>query len=74
MTTVNDACLGAFIEMAKQIKVKLVKSGIGRPEKHRKILNSLGLRKLNKVVTLYDTPQIMGAINKVCHLVQIVES
>jgi large subunit ribosomal protein L30 len=74
MIRMNDAWLGAFIKMAKQIKVKLVKSGIGRPEKHRKILNSLGLKKLNKVVTVYDTPQIMGAINKVSHLVEIIES
>lgn len=60
--------------MAKKIRVKLVRSGIGRPEKHRKILKSLGLTKLNKVVELYDTPQIMGAIKKVSHLVEVTEA
>ncbi len=60
--------------MAKKIRVKLVRSGIGRPEKHRKILKSLGLTKMNKVVELYDTPQIMGAVRKVAHLVEITEA
>ena len=59
--------------MAKQIKVKLVRSEVGRPEKHRKILKGLGLTRMNKTVTLYDTPQIMGAIRKVQHLVTVSE-
>jgi len=50
--------------MAKEIQVKLVRSWVGRPEKHRKILKSLGLTRLHKTVTLYDTPQIMGAISE----------
>ena len=59
--------------MAKHIKVKLVRSEVGRPEKHRKILKGLGLTRMNKTVTLYDTPQIMGAIRKVQHLVTVSE-
>lgn len=59
--------------MAKQIKVTLVRSEVGRPEKHRKILKALGLTRMNKTVTLYDTPQIMGAIRKVQHLVTVSE-
>jgi large subunit ribosomal protein L30 len=59
--------------MAKQIKVTLVRSEVGRPEKHRKILKGLGLTRMNKTVTLYDTPQIMGAIRKVQHLVTVSE-
>lgn len=60
--------------MAQQIKVKLVRSWVGRPKKHRKILQSLGLTRMHKTVTLYDTPQIMGAINKVKHMVEVSEA
>jgi large subunit ribosomal protein L30 len=59
--------------MAKEIRVRLVRSMVGRPEKHRKILRSLGLTRMNKTVTLYDTPQIAGAIRKVKHLVELTE-
>jgi large subunit ribosomal protein L30 len=57
--------------MAKQIKVTLVRSMVGRPEKHRKILRSLGLTRMHKTVALYDSPQIMGALRKVEHLVEM---
>jgi len=56
------------------LKIKMVKSEIGRPEKQRKILRGLGLNKLNSTVTLSDTPQIRGMINKVVHLVSVEES
>lgn len=59
--------------MAKPIQVKLVRSPIGRPEKHRKVLEALGLTRLNKVVTLYATPQIVGAVKKVNHMVEVIE-
>ncbi len=59
--------------MAKPIQLKLVKSPIGRPEKHRKVLQALGLTRLNKSVDLYATPQILGAVRKVIHLVEISE-
>lgn len=58
---------------AKPIQVKLVRSPIGRPEKHRKVLKALGLTRLNKAVDLYASPQILGAIRKVIHLVQVSE-
>jgi large subunit ribosomal protein L30 len=57
--------------MAKEIRVKLIRSMVGRPEKHRRILRSLGLTRMHKTVTLYDTPQIMGAIRKVQHMVKV---
>ena len=60
--------------MGKILKVKKVKSEIGRPEKQRKILRGMGLNKLNNTVTLSDTPQIRGMINKVVHLVSVEES
>jgi large subunit ribosomal protein L30 len=59
--------------MAQPIQVKLVRSPIGRPEKHRRILTALGLTKLNKVRTLYGTPTIIGALRKVCHLIEVKE-
>ena len=60
--------------MNKMLKVKMIKSDIGRPEKQRKILRGMGLKKLNSCVTLVDTPQIRGMINKVIHLVSIEET
>lgn len=60
--------------MAKEIRVTLVRSLAGRPENHRKVLKSLGLTRMHKTVTLHDTPQIMGAIRKVCHMVKVSEA
>ncbi|MCU0571787.1 MAG: 50S ribosomal protein L30 [Syntrophobacteraceae bacterium] len=59
--------------MSKPITVRLIRSPIGRPEKHRKILQALGLTRLNKSVDLYSTPQIIGAVRKVIHLVEVTE-
>ncbi|NTW34603.1 MAG: 50S ribosomal protein L30 [Syntrophobacteraceae bacterium] len=59
--------------MSKPIQVRLIRSPIGRPEKHRKILQALGLTRVNKSVDLYTTPQILGAIRKVIHLVEVTE-
>ncbi|RLB07532.1 MAG: 50S ribosomal protein L30 [Deltaproteobacteria bacterium] len=60
--------------MAKgYLKVKLVRSSIGRPRKHREVLRGMGLTKLNKVVVLKDTPQTWGMIKKVSHLVEVIE-
>ncbi|MCL8008427.1 50S ribosomal protein L30 [Gelidibacter japonicus] len=58
--------------MAK-IKVKKVKSAINRTSKQKRILESLGLRKMNQVVEHDDTPSILGMINKVQHLVSVEE-
>jgi len=61
------------IQMAGMLKVTLVKSMIGRPEKHRKVLRGMGLTKLNRTVELQDTPAIRGMINAVSHLVKAEE-
>ena len=58
--------------MGDKVSVKLVRSGSGRPQSHKDTLRGLGLTKLNKVVTLNDTPAIRGMINKVSHLVKVV--
>ncbi|MBA3016608.1 MAG: 50S ribosomal protein L30 [Desulfobacteraceae bacterium] len=46
---------------------------IGRPEKHRKILRSMGLTKINRAVEFEDAPSVRGMINKVAHLVKAEE-
>jgi large subunit ribosomal protein L30 len=56
------------------LKITLVKSMIGRPEKHRKVLRGMGLTKLNRTVELKDTPEIRGMINTVSHLVRAEEN
>ncbi len=60
--------------MAEMLKIKLVKSMIGRPEKHRNVLRGMGLTKLNKTVVLKDTPAIRGMIHAVRHLVTAEET
>ncbi|MEA2014102.1 MAG: 50S ribosomal protein L30 [Thermodesulfobacteriota bacterium] len=57
----------------KQLRIKLVKSPIGRPEKQRKVLRGMGLERLNKTVYLKNTPEIRGMVNKVSHLVSAEE-
>ncbi len=58
---------------AKQLKITLVKSKVGRPEHQRRVLLGMGLRKTNRTVLLQDTPEIRGMINKVIHLVSVEE-
>ncbi|MDO5523370.1 MAG: 50S ribosomal protein L30 [Bacteroidia bacterium] len=55
------------------IKVKQTKSRINCPKVQKKTLDALGLTKMNKVVEHEDTPSIRGLIQKVHHLVTIVE-
>jgi len=57
----------------KRLKITQVRSYIGRPEKHRRILRGMGLGKMHKTVYLEDTPAIRGMVKKVCHLVTMEE-
>lgn len=59
--------------MAEKLTITLVKSPIGKPEKHKLVLQGLGLTKLNKSVTLNDTAQVRGMINKVSHLIKVTD-
>ncbi len=59
--------------MAKPIEVRLVRSPIGRPEKHRRVLQALGLTRMHRPVNLYSSPQVLGALRKVIHMVKIEE-
>ncbi len=64
--------MSAAKKKQKTILIQQVKSGIGRPEKHKKILKSLGFTRLNQVREVVDAPQIRGQIGKIPHLVVIL--
>lgn len=57
--------------MSDNLKITLVKSPIGRPDKHRKVLAGLGLTKLNKTVVRKDSPEIRGMVDKVSFMVSV---
>lgn len=61
------------MEQAKTIKIRLVRSPIGAPDKHKRIVRALGLRKLNQVVERPDSPAFRGMVAKVPHLLAVVE-
>jgi large subunit ribosomal protein L30 len=56
-----------------KIKIKLVRSPICTPQKHKNIVRSLGLHKIDRVVERPDTPGFRGMVAKVPHLLEIVE-
>lgn len=55
-----------------RITYQLVRSPIGRPEKHRRTLQALKLTKMNRTVTVEETPSIRGMLRQVSHLVRVV--
>ena len=55
-----------------KIKVQLVRSPIGTKESHRATVRGLGLRRLNSVSELQDTPAVRGMINKISYLVKVL--
>ena len=59
--------------MAKQLKITWIKSFIGCPQTQRKTIKSLGLSKMNQTVIREDSAQLRGQINKVQHLLRVVE-
>jgi len=58
--------------MAK-IRIKQVKSGIDRPEVQKRTLRALGFTRMNQTIEKEATPQVVGMINKVKHLLSIIE-
>jgi small subunit ribosomal protein S5 len=58
--------------MTKTVKVQLVKGLIGTRQDHRATVRGLGLRRVNSVSELQDTPAVRGMINKVSYLVKVV--
>ncbi|MEO6894651.1 MAG: 50S ribosomal protein L30 [Ginsengibacter sp.] len=57
----------------KKIKITQVKSGIDRSERQKLTLKALGLNKLNATKEVEATPQILGMVNKVNHLIKVEE-
>jgi large subunit ribosomal protein L30 len=56
------------------LKIKLIKSGIGRKKKHKLCIKGLGFKKLNQTVSVIDTPSNRGMINKISDMLEILES
>ncbi len=59
--------------MEKTITVKWVKSVIGRPADQKKTIQGLGFKRLNQILTLPDRSQIRGMVNRVSHLLEVIE-
>jgi len=62
--------------MAKKkatIRIRQVRSPVGRPQNQREVLRSLGLRRIRHEVERQDTPAVRGMVAKIPHLVEIVE-
>ncbi len=57
----------------KKIKIQLKRSLIGCTPEQRKVAAALGLKKTHSVVEQNDTPVIKGMINKISHLVEVIE-
>ncbi len=55
------------------IRLQWVRSAIAAPGKHKKVVKGLGFTRLNQIVEREDSPSIRGMVNKVPHLVKIVE-
>ena len=59
--------------MADKLKITLVKSTIGAIPKHKKTVEALGLRKVNKTVEMPDNAAVRGMVDQVRHLVKVEE-
>ncbi len=57
----------------KKIQVTQIKSVIDRPERQKRTMVALGLKKMNATVEVEATPQILGMVRKVNHLIKVVE-
>ena len=56
-----------------KIRITKVKSIIGRPEKQKRTMLALGLKKMNQTVEHEATPQVLGMVKKVAHLIKVEE-
>jgi large subunit ribosomal protein L30 len=57
----------------KKYRITQIKSRIGKPERQKRTLDALGIRKMNTSVLIEASPQVEGMINKVQHLVRVEE-
>ena len=58
---------------AGKVRIQWFRSAIQAPQKHKRVVRGLGFTRLNQVVEREDTPSIRGMVNKIPHLVRIVE-
>ena len=56
-----------------KLKVTQIKSGIGKPERQKRTLRALGIKRMHQTVEVTPTPQILGMIEKIRHLVTVEE-
>ncbi len=59
--------------MADKLKITQIKSTIGRPAKHGRIIRSLGIRRMHHTVEHENNPVIMGQVKKIYHLLKVEE-
>ena len=59
--------------MEKRIKVRWIRSVIGRQENQRATIRGLGFRRLHQTVTVPDRPEIRGMIGRVNHLLEVID-
>ncbi len=57
----------------KKVRITQVKSGVGRPERQKRTLEALGLKRIRHTVEKDATPQIMGMVRKLAHLLKVEE-
>ena len=57
----------------KKIKIRLKKSLIGSSDSQRRVATGLGLSKINQVVEHFNSPTILGMVNKISHLLEVIE-
>jgi large subunit ribosomal protein L30 len=60
-------------ETPRTLRIRQVRSPIGFPRPQRLVLQSLGLRRIRHEVERLDTPAVRGMVNKIPHLVEVVE-
>ena len=72
-TVAVKASANCGVRMAKKIRVKLVRSTIGRKPEQRKTAKALGLGKLNSVVEKEVNPAVLGMVQSISHLVEVEE-
>ena len=59
--------------MEKKVTVRWRRSAIGRIEGQKKIIKALGFKRLNQTLTLPDRPEVRGMMNRVSHLIEVIE-
>jgi len=57
----------------KKLRITQIKSGIDRPTRQKRTLEALGLKRMHQSVEKDATPQILGMVNKISHLLKVEE-